>query len=854
MPKQVVDEIIEWSISRPLWQRDAIRRIATGRGLTRADFDELTEICKASHGLAPAHPATPVEASHLPGSSGDVAAVTLAQVTHHRGVNALAPEQTVDFGPQLAIVFGYNAAGKSGFTRILKAACRSRGAEPIIGNVLVAETPAAPSATIIYKAGTGTHTYLWTANAEKPAALARVNVFDSQCAPVYLKDKTDVAFRPLGLDIFDRLADACGEVRARLEQEERRLGTAVSLPTVPEGSRAHQFLTSLTGLTKPDAVMAIATLTDDERIRLNELKAMKADAVANDPIKRAADLRQKSRRFSELAAVTKRIAMLLEPNALLELAALAQAGKDAKDSLDAVKREALSGLLAETGGDRWAAMWSAANEFAQISEPDQRFPETTADCPLCQQALMPDARVRLIKLAEFVKSRAQAAYDEAVENYRDALKPIESLVTDRSDIVLTLEELERDDAGLSVAVRGYLKNAKTIKAAVLSGDLGSPVAESPLARVRELSEALVARAIELENGAVEFRPDLKAELADLQSRELLAAHRDEIVREIDRRAKLSAYKSCLDETTTNQITRKSSELTKQAVTAELSAAFADEVKKLRFTHVLVELQAAGGARGALYHRISFSNAPTANVGDVLSEGEARALSLAAFLAELATSDARSAIIFDDPVSSLDHVWRDRIAQRLVAEASRRQVIVFTHDALFLRFLMDEAKRVGVDLHSQYVQRVSGHAGLASPILPWHAMNVNQRLGALRDRLQRAKKLHRDGDPAQYESAAREIFGLLRETWELGVPEVLLNDVVERYRHAIETKKASVLHDITTEDYKVLEEGMTAASRWIRGHDQAAADGTPIPEPHEIQRRIDELDEWAKAIRKRRQRK
>ena len=80
----------------------------------------------------------------------------------------------------------------------------------------------------------------------------------------------------------------------------------------------------------------------------------------------------------------------------------------------------------------------------------------------------------------------------------------------------------------------------------------------------------------------------------------------------------------------------------------------------------------------------------ASPSDVSSERAVAALSLAALLPELTTASSRSAIIFDDPVSSLDHTWRERIARRLVAEASKRQVIVFTHDLLFLRLLLDEA--------------------------------------------------------------------------------------------------------------------------------------------------------------------
>lgn len=62
-----------------------------------------------------------------------------------------------------------------------------------------------------------------------------------------------------------------------------------------------------------------------------------------------------------------------------------------------------------------------------------------------------------------------------------------------------------------------------------------------------------------------------------------------------------------------------------------------------------------------------------------------------FLAELATTDTASAIVFDDPVSSLDHVHRDKVAERLANESLSRQVIVFTHDIAFL-ILVEEACR------------------------------------------------------------------------------------------------------------------------------------------------------------------
>ena len=246
----------------------------------------------------------------------------------------------------------------------------------------------------------------------------------------------------------------------------------------------------------------------------------------------------------------------------------------------------------------------------------------------------------------------------------------------------------------------------------------------------------------------------------------------------------------------------------------------------------------------------FTNAPGVGVTSVLSEGESRALSLAAFLSELTTATCNSAIIFDDPVSSLDHVWRERIACRLVAEAENRQVIVFTHDILFLRFLLDECLHQEVPCHHQYVRR-DGQAGISSTDLPWIAMGIKDRVGSLHNLWQAADKLFRMSGPEAYERQAREIYAFTREAWEQGVTEVLLNDVVEPYRTSIETKKVRALHDITEDDCRIVEDGMTECSRWMRGHVHPAADSTPFPKPTHLQKCIQDLDDWVQRIRKRR---
>ena len=49
--------------------------------------------------------------------------------------------------------------------------------------------------------------------------LGLVSVFDAQCAAVYLTEQMDVAYRPAGLDLFDKLAQACQAIQGKLDQE-----------------------------------------------------------------------------------------------------------------------------------------------------------------------------------------------------------------------------------------------------------------------------------------------------------------------------------------------------------------------------------------------------------------------------------------------------------------------------------------------------------------------------------------------------------------------------------------------------------------------------------------------------------
>ena len=274
-------------------------------------------MCKAQHGLIEPIQSSPLAKQHVPPSTLTTdTALSLVSLTHHSGVNALAKDQTVSFGPNLTLVYGENTAGKSGYVRILKQVCRSRFVEDILGNVLDSGAPLKAQVSVCAKDGTTGTEIQWASEDSPSTALAQISVFDSHCVPIYLRDKTDVAFRPFGLDVLDKLAGVCAAVKKRLNTESQLLTTQAlpPLPRIAPGTKARQIVDSLTALTKKEDVRSAATLSTAEEKRLKHLIELSRDLQANDPKKRAVELLAKAKRVEMLAAHLKMLEDVLGLN------------------------------------------------------------------------------------------------------------------------------------------------------------------------------------------------------------------------------------------------------------------------------------------------------------------------------------------------------------------------------------------------------------------------------------------------------------------------------------------------------------------------------------------------------------
>ena len=235
-----------------------------------------------------------------------------------------------------------------------------------------------------------------------------------------------------------------------------------------------------------------------------------------------------------------------------------------------------------------------------------------------------------------------------------------------------------------------------------------------------------------------------------------------------------------------------------------------------------------GKKGKTLKQIVLEMDPTVNADlvtpdKVLSEGEKRAVALADFLTEVALDTSSSAIILDDPVTSLDFQWKEKIATILTKESVKRQVIIFTHDLAFLYLVKKCAEENSVDITTHWIQKIENIPGYVF-------LNNSPALEKEYCKATRARELYKkskDSAAEEREYYLRLGFGALRTCYEAFIIYELFQGVVLRFDVRVSPGR---LRDIKWDNTiaKEVNSKYEYISKFIEGHLQA--DGyTPKPD-------------------------
>jgi hypothetical protein len=859
---QIIQDIGGWLAQQPPWLSDCARRLLQQGTLSLQDKEDLVALVKVHHGFKDPKGRQPVPLSQaqIPAAPQEGVDVSLRALREPQGLNAIDHQQGLTFQADgLTVIYGYNGVGKSGYARALKKACRARNVEEILPNVYQDGQPAvAASATIDWLEGGAEKSEGWAANKESPPALSQITVFDAHCARVFVDSQAKVSFVPGGLEVMHGLAEAMKATQDQLELE-RAAGRfeVEQLSSLAGQHVVGREIAKLGRQSKPQDFEALARLSEQEVLELAALRKLFTD---QDPARQAAAIRRLLMRVSTLTTELSERAAPLHDEAIDQLrqAFVALLAAEAASKLVAEKLKTDGAQVAGTGSEPWEVLLRSAMDFvAKEAYPNSPFPgpEHGAHCVLCQQPLTDEAAARLKSFVEFLENDAQRKFTEQRNTTIRLFRAINALNFDSfpSDAAL-LQELAEGEPELVQAVRTFAQALKARKVQVVEMAPGRNIGvldalpDAPFATIEAWVKARAAEATILEKSMTAEERAAKLQLlADLDAREKLGPLLPKVLEAIAWHKRDHAFGEALKSCGTAVVTRKTTELYDAHVTEELRTAFAKELEALGVRGQPVTLEMTG-QKGARVQQLKLGTAPRfakAKLSTILSEGEQRVVALALFLAEMGIEPGRSGLIFDDPVSSLDHIRRERIAKRLVVEAKSRQVIVFTHDLSFALALTDIAEDLGVKFAHRYLTATRLHKGLCADDLPFEGKKLKTRIADLRRLAGDAKKvLEIDKNSEAYDHMVRNGYRRLRDSWELLVEDTLLQSTVRRYRVSVETTRLKSVH-VDDSDASAVYNGMSRCSKFT--HEGGAEAPPPLPEPDEFAADVEALATYAKAV-------
>lgn len=853
-------DILKWSLDLPAWQRDALRRLCSQSKLEAADLTTLSAICKATE------QGVPLDASHLRDPAASHAVVSLGALHGLSNINALAPGERLSFGRAgLTVIYGDNGAGKSGYARVLKQLCRARSpkGDAILPNIYAA-TSGIPSANIEFYIGGQKRNASWTQGNAPDAMLSAVSVFDSRTANVHVENTNDLAYTPLPLRILAGLAQACQDVKAKLNAEikilKEQTPAVLSASDCKPYTQVGKLIAALSGKTKPETVESLAGLSADEEGRLQTLTT----DLASDPARSVRQLKALETRIMAVIDRLEKLVVVTAKENRVTLHAAHSRLSAARAAANAASANLFSDEpLPEIGTDVWKALWEAARGYSRAAAyPDEPFPVTgsEANCVLCQQPLSEEASRRLSSFEAFVQDESKRREQEAEADYAKVLEEISSQAVSMNKlpavIALIKDDVGQDDLARTIRLE-ILSLGWRLRAILRTHTLEAP-RELPSApavsfdALRSILTDLATRAGALQSEANSpQRAALMAERDGLADRKWLGLVKADVLAQIDRHQAIEALEKAGKDTSTNKITTQSTRIAQALVTNRLRGRFANEVDKLGVAGLAIELQQAKTSAGVPFFQVRLINKPNEPVGKVLSEGEHRCVALAAFLAELSTIDAQSAIVFDDPVSSLDHQHRDKVALRLAEAGQARQVIVFTHDMAFL-LLLDEACRATRDRDAtpityRLISRGRENAGYCHQEPPASVMPLDKVIEGMRSHLANVKIHHERGDQAKWLREVTSFQDQLRTIWERAVEEVV-GPVLRRLSRKVDTTGLIRLTVLTDSDCITMREAFGRCSALL--HSQPGEINPPLPAPSVIQTEMEMLSKWIADIRSR----
>ncbi len=804
----IYQDILNWSQGgRPAFVQDALRRLVTSTTLTQNDIDEITLLVKKECGdnTITINP-IPLDSTHIPTvTTANGNYPKLISLNNPINICALHNQGGLQFANTgLTVVYGGNGSGKSSYSRILRKLCWSRNPSVILKKNVFNPSSNQQQVDFVVEDNGSNVGFSWTENAPSHPILNSIFIFDNDCGDIYINNENPTEYKPVGIDVLEKLVSTFGSISQSLASS---IAIYNSLkPELPQNllqTPTGQWYHTLENLQRP-AVDSYIQFTQTNIDRKQELTTL---TTAHNPQLNITNLNNQKIRINGYLQQFTQIEILFSQQNVNELITNRNTFQTVSEAYQLATRELQNvNILNGFGTNPWRTLWEAAKNYAHSSNlsDGQNFPSSVSleKCVLCQQELDETAQQRLITFNQFVLNDVSTQLNSINSTIEGKLNLYNSLVIPPIE---NFAELEQLIPNFRDSYNQFTNSVATFRSTILNYMQNGGELQVDLQSLTASITSIISRIdleIEQNNQLLQNRNALVLELNDLTAKEFLFSHKTAILQYFDEYKYKSWINTCQSQLATNVISRKIGELMEnravslqhQEFITHLSFFNSDLASKVLISRTRT-------SQGNTYQRCGLNGINDA-LNSILSEGEQKIIALSNFLAECTIDNRLNTIVFDDPVTSLDMNYRDKISDKIVELSQNRQIIVFTHDLSFLRLLIDTHKTsTTTDCTVIGIDNYNGISGIVTDEIPYLAKNVQERIDSIRRILSEHDALaltDAHGRETKLDSARKRFRMLL----ERSVEEVLSNKTYERFSKNIHLKKGNLSSYIVTEQTDV----------------------------------------------------
>lgn len=804
----------EWANASDEWVRYIVRHVLVGAGpLSSDEAAGAYSLFRQEKAFDGRELPTEEPLATLDAEDETIEPLTLTSMSQVVGVNALVEGGVIEPHAGLTILFGENGTGKTGYSRIFKALAASRTADVILGNI-EATAPKAQSALIEYTLGSEAKTYTWTGT-QGVAPFTRMSIFDSPSVSFHIDDDLEYVYVPAALALFNHVIAGIKSVQAAIDGsvKELRSGPTGLLSRFPRTATVYPLIETLGASTNLEHLKSLTDTSADVDTRIAGLRRTVA-ALEADTISAEIKLQQRVERILKQASD----------------AAMTVAGFNVDDYNS--ERDVLHGLqkdyrsfrtalfeaadLPADPDDTWSAFITAGEAYqSHLIELDAH---DVSRCLYCRQPLNESARALISKYSEYLADKITADITASEARIDAHSEPIISLrVSDAT--AFAAEYADTED---KPQYRFELDRTLATVATLIDRLRAQSAVESTLTEHATVDALALAASL---TTTANYLDDLKGQAATRL--ETLATKKKELV-EMEAGAELAKSWALIEAYVRDAkqadrltllakpmpgllraVTGLAKTASDQMINESFDTLFSEECVALRAPTLDIEFV---GRQGRAQRRkvLTGKHKPST----VLSEGEQKVLAMADFLAEARLAGITAPVIFDDPVSSLDHRRINEVAQRVTLLTETTQVIVFTHDIFFastLLALMETSKRCAYF----HITDEEGKGKITRATGPrWDSLtnikkNINETIQAAGSQ---------DGDARA--ALVRTGYDWVRAWCEVFTETELLQGVTQRYQPNVRmTNLPKIKSEALPTAIETVNRIFEDACRYIDGHSQ-----------------------------------